>query len=85
MIRNPFKGAKRIVVPPGAMLKPQDRADQVSEADKKRFKEIAIEVLEILVKHNVTLMELPRVTQTILAIINKKIDGADLETIIREL
>ena len=80
-----IKGGRSLFTPKGAVLGSQDRADQVSEADKARIKEIAIKVIEILIEHNVTMIEVPRVTLAVLAIINKKTDKASVENVIKNL
>ena len=63
----------------------QNRVEQVSKADKQRIEEIAVKVIEVLAENKVIIQEIPVITAAILAIVNKKLDNADIETVIKEL
>lgn len=76
---------KPLFAPKGAVLGSQERAEQVSDADKKRVRDIAIKVIEILAENNVTVKEVPRVTAAVLAILNMKLDNAEVDKVVREL
>ncbi len=76
---------KNLFTPKGSVLGSQDRANQVSKEEKQRIQEVAIKVIEVFSKEDVTVSEAPGITVAVLAIINKKIDNAIVDTVIREL
>jgi len=54
------------------------RAKQVAEEERKRFEEMAEEIIKILKKNNVTVEELPRIIQIVTEKVNNKIDKASI-------
>lgn len=76
---------KNLFTPKENLIGSQKRAEQVSKEDEIRFRNIAIKVIEVLTEHSVTVREIPTITQIVIAIVNKKIDNADIEKVIKDL
>jgi len=60
-----------------------ERAEAIAKAERERFEEIANEIVKILMSHNITTGELPRLIQTLTGKINSKIDSATIDKILK--
>jgi len=77
-MEKPFKKPFAGIIDPA-----QIRAKQIAEEEQKRFEKIADQIIEILKKENVIIEEMPRIYQTINAKLNKKMDKAEIEKILK--
>ena len=80
----------KITIPPELLdlqkLKEMERVKQMrklEEEEMKRFSKIADKIIEILIEEAVLVSELPRVIQILTGKVNKKIEGARVDTILK--
>ena len=63
----------------------QNRGEQISKEEKKRLIEMATKIVEFYADNNITVDEVPRITQLVLAILNKKLDNAEVKKVMEYL
>lgn len=59
------------------------RAEQIARENKERFEEIAQRLLDVLGEEKVTVIELPVIVSMLTGKVNKSIDGAEIEQILK--
>ncbi len=70
---------------PQEIIGAQKRGEDISKEERKRLTEIATKIVEFYADNNVTIDEVPRITQLVLAILNKKLDNAEVEKVMKYL